>query len=160
MIRLFLALTVLNVLCLSITTFAGYSVSSGHHWSSYHQLAGALSTIICCAVHCVVFTYFTATSNWVQHALLVKNLDLALAMPTRSFKAQALPAALIAIAVVFVTAVTGAATFSYRISPTTHHILALLSLATNIVCAMFEYRAISRNGRLIDTVLAAIDRCS
>src|SRR5947207_4679718 len=147
MLPLFLALTLFNLLCLSITTALGYGVSHGHPWGQWHQLAGAISTIICCGVHCVVFSYFIATSKWVRHAIVVKNLEPTLITPTRSFKAQAFPAALIAMALVFVTAVAGAATFSYRLRPTTHHVLALLSLATNAICAFVEYRAIAGNGR-------------
>ena len=158
MLRLFLALTFFNLLCLFITSTLGYGVSSGHTWSAWHQLSGALSTLICCAVHCVVFTYFIATSKWVRHAIVIKNLNPAMAAPTRSFKAQALPAALIAMTIVFITAVTGAATFSYRIRPTIHHVLSIAALATNIICALFEYRAIARNGRLIDTILAAVEQ--
>jgi hypothetical protein len=156
MLPLFLALTLFNLLCLSITTALGYGVSWGHAWGPWHQLAGAIATIICCGVHCVVFTYFVATSKWVRHAIVVKNLDPSLIAPTRSFKVRAFPAALIAMAIVFVAAVAGAATFSYRLRPTTHHVLALLSLATNAICAIVEYRAIARNGRLIDTILADI----
>ena len=57
---------------------------------------------------------------------------------------------------ILITAVSGVATFSYRIRPTTHHVLALISIAVNLGCAMVEYRAIARNGRIIDRILAAI----
>jgi len=156
MIPLFIGLTIFNLLGLTIASALGYGVSLGYPWSTYHQLAGALATIACCGVHCVVFTYFMATAKWVQHAITVKSLDPAMGAPTRSFKAQAFPAALIAMAIVFATAVVGAATFSYRLRPTTHHVLAVISIVTNVVCAIIEYRAISRQGLLIDSVLAAI----
>jgi len=156
MIPLFLSLTGFNLLCLGITCALGYGVSNGYAWGPWHQLAGALATIICCAVHCVVFTYFVATAKWVQHAIRVKSLDATLEHPTRSFKAQAFPAALTAMAIVFITAVAGAATFSYHLRPLTHHVLALASIALNAISAAIEYRAIARNGRLIDHILADI----
>jgi hypothetical protein len=79
------------------------------------------------------------------------------AAPTRSFKAQAFPAALSAMAVVFVTAVTGAATFSgYFRSAAVHHALAVASLVVNVLVALIEFRAIARNGRLIDGILARV----
>jgi hypothetical protein len=109
------------------------------------------------AVHCVVFTYFIATAKWVQHAVSVKQLDPSIAAPTRSFKAQAFPAALGAMAIVFVTAVTGAATFSgYVRSTALHHGLAVASLVVNALVALVELRAIARNGRLIDGILARV----
>jgi hypothetical protein len=156
MIPLFLALTLFNLLCLAITCALGYGVALGNAWGPWHQLAGALTTMICCAVHCVVFTYFIATAKWVQHAISIKSLDASLALPTRSFKVQAFPAALAAMAIVFITAVVGAAAFSYRLRPLTHHALAIASLAVNSISALIEYRAITRNGQLIDRILADI----
>src|SRR3954447_16817 len=126
MIPLFLALSAFNLLFLLITAAAGYGVMLGQRdWAGAHQLGGAVAAIVCCGVHCVVFTYFAATSKWIQHAITVKQLDPALAAPTRSFKAQAFPAALLAMAVVFLTAVLGAATFSYGLRPITHHVMAI-----------------------------------
>jgi hypothetical protein len=106
-------------------------------------------------VHCVVFTYFIATSKWVQHAIALKQLDGRLLEPTRSFKAQAFPAATAAMGIVFITAVFGAATQNYGISITWHHFLAIASIATNAIAAALELAAIRRNGQLIDAVLAA-----
>jgi hypothetical protein len=119
-----------------------------------HILAGTLATLVCCGVHCVVFTYFIATAKWVQHAIAVKNLDASLAAPTRSFKRHAFPAALAAMSMVFVAAVLGAARDNYATPRWWHHAAAIAALAVNLVVAVLEYRAIARNGRLIDTVLA------
>jgi ABC-type polysaccharide/polyol phosphate export permease len=108
-------------------------------------------------VHCIVFTYFIATAKWIQHAVTVKQLDPELMAPTRSFKAQAFPAALSAMAIVCLTAFVGAATFSYALRPIYHHVMALLCLALNLVVAAIEYRAIARNAALIDRILATIN---
>src|SRR4051812_41521734 len=124
MIPLFLSLTFFNLLFLAATAGLGYGVMLGHpDLAAFHQLAGALATIACGGGHCVVFTYFVATAKGVRHAIGVKQLAPALVSPTRSFKAQAFPAALMAMAVVFVTAVVGAATFSYGLRPIVHHAL-------------------------------------
>jgi hypothetical protein len=158
MIPLFLSLILFNLLFLAATTALGYGVMIGHRdLAAYHQLAGALATLICCGVHCVVFTYFIATAKWVQHAVSLKRLDASLIAPTRSFKAQAFPAALLAMAIVFLTAVVGAATFSYGVRPIIHHALAIASLLVNVACAAVEYRAIARNGALIDRILALVN---
>jgi hypothetical protein len=156
-VTLFIGLTIFNLLCLSITTALGYAVMlGGSKYAAYHQLAGSLSTVACCAVHCVVFTYFIATAKWIQHAIEVKGLDPTLALPTRSFKAQAFPSAIVAMTIVFITAVVGVATFSYGIRPLWHHALALISLLSNALVALIEYRAIARNGALIDSILNRI----
>ncbi len=159
MIALFLSLTFFNLLCLATAATLGYCVMfAGPDFSPYHQLAGALATLACCAVHCIVFTYFIATAKWVQHAIEVKRLDPALAKPTRSFKAQAFPAALSAMAIVFITAVVGVITFSYGTRPIWHQLCAIAALLINLLAAVAEYRAISRNARLIDGILERVNR--
>jgi hypothetical protein len=156
MIPLFLGITLVNLIALAATCALGYGVRAGHDLGAYHQLAGVLATLACCATHCIVFTYFMATSKWLQHAISVKQLDPALAEPTRSFKQQAFPAALIAMCITFLAAVSGAITFSYRIAPVWHHSLAIAAFVINALVAFIEYRAIARNGRLIDDVLARV----
>ena len=152
MISLFLGLTLANLICLCTAAALGYWYGE-EGAGQWHVAAGALAAIVCCAVHCVVFTYFIATAKWMQHAIAVKGLDPALATPTRSFKAQAFPAALAAIAMVFVTAVLGAAADNQYVKPLVHHLVALTMIATNVLSAIAEYRAIRNNGLLIDRVL-------
>ena len=157
MLSLFLALTAFNVLCLLLTAALGYAYGGSTTAPQWHALAGAIATITCCAVHCVVFTYFIATAKWVQHAVTVKQLDPSLVAPTRSFKMQAFPAALLAMAVTFAAALCGAARVSYGVSPTYHHVAAWIAVATNVAVALAEYRAIERNGRLIKGILNQIN---
>lgn len=158
MIPLFLGLTIVNLLGLVATVALGYlRANNDAAAASRHILFGALATIVCCGVHCVVFTYFVATAKWVQHAITVKRLDPALAQPTRSFKAQAFPAALLAMAAVFAAAVMGAAADNYAGPwPDRHRAAAWVAVAVNLIVAVVEFRAIARNGRLIDDVLARI----
>ena len=157
MLSLFLALTAFNLLCLLLTAALGYT-HGGSDATQWHALAGVVATITCCAVHCVVFTYFVATAKWVQHAVAVKQLDPSLVSPTRSFKLQAFPAALLAMLAVFAAALLGAARASYGMSPTYHHVVAWLAVLVNALVAAAEYRAIARNGRLIDGILSQINQ--
>jgi hypothetical protein len=158
MIPLFVGITLVNLLALCVAGVLGYISSRGGHPDarSTHILAGALATLVCVGVHCVVFTYFIATAKWIQLAFAVKHLDPSLAAPTRSFKAQAFPAALLAMAVTFAAAMLGAARDTGMIARGPHGILAVAAFATNIVVAAVEYRAVARNGRLIDRVLAEV----
>ena len=158
MIPLFVGLTLVNLLGLCAAAALGYASRAGYPVGPWHILAGAMAALTCVGVHCVVFTYFAATAKWVQHAITVKGLDPSLAVPTRSFKAQAFPAALLAMAVVFVTAVAGAAADNYHGGwHRWHHSLAIASVATNVLVAAVEYRAIDRNSRLIDGFLERIN---
>src|SRR5689334_16269654 len=129
MIPLFLGLSMVNLLCLGVAMGLGYFAPANQR--GMHILAGALATLVCCGVHCVVFTYFIATAKWVQHAIAVKHLDASLAEPTRSFKMQAFPAALIAMVSVFGAAVLGAARDNYMIGTRWHHAAAIVAVAIN-----------------------------
>ena len=156
MIPLFLGFTAANLLGLLAAMVMGYVSVGRPEFRGHHLLVGVLAAILCVGVHCVVFTYFVATAKWIRHAIAVKGLDPALALPTRSFKAMAFPAALGSMTLVFVASCLGAASDAYRISGTWHHLLALTSIAANVAGAAVEYHAISRNGILIDDILARI----
>jgi len=154
MVPLFIGLTLVNLIGLCTAGALGYASRAGYAVGARHVLAGALAALVCCAVHCVVFTYFAATAKWVQHAVKVKRLDPLLAQPTRSFRAQAFPAAMLAMASTFATAVCGAGADNFRGSwQPCHHALALSCFVVNALAAAVELRAIVRNGRLIDGVL-------
>src|SRR4051812_5339350 len=158
MIQLFLALTMVNLLMLGVSTTLGYLTIAGHDVKSVHILCGALSALVCVGVHCVVFTYFIATAKWIQHAVSVKQLDASLVTPTRSFRMQAFPAAVAAMAIVFIAAVLGAARDNYGIARVYHHASAIAALVVNIGVAIIEFRAIARNAALIDRILAQINQ--
>src|SRR6185437_1054130 len=157
MIPLFIGLTLVNFLCLGLAATLGYLSAHGSPLHGTHVLAGALAAFVCVAVHCVVFTYFIATAKWVQHAVMVKKLDPTLAAPTRSFKRQAFPAALLAMASTFAAAMLGAELDNYMVPRMAHLIAALIALAVNVIVAFIELRAIGRNAKLIDSILAIIN---
>jgi len=157
MIPLFLGLTAFNLLCLITTTCMGYALAGRGHAGSLHLLLGVMTTMACIGVHCVVFTYFIATAKWVQHAVSVKSLPVEWIAPTKSFKMQAFPAALAAMAMVFLTAILGAAADNYTVSARWHFGAAIAAIVVNAIVAQREYVAISRNGKLIDDLLAHIN---
>ena len=157
MISLFLGLTIANLTALLVTITLGYAgAGATGTFRAWHMLAGTMTVLLCIAVHCVVFTYFIATAKWIQHAVTVKQLGNHFTAPTRSFKAQAFPAAMAAMFAVFIAAMFGAATDSGVATATWHHLLALAAFAVNLGAAVIEYTAINRNARLIDQLLAEI----
>lgn len=161
MIPLFLGLTISNLCALLAAVCLGYAgVGAAGGLRSWHMMCGAMALLLCIAVHCVVFTYFIATAKWIQHAVTVKRLDANYTAPTRSFKAQAFPAALGAMLAVFVTAIFGAAADNQMASIHWHHVLALGAFGVNLLAAAVEYQAISHNGKLIYRILADIPAAS
>ena len=153
---LFLVITAFNLACLTATAALGYLVG-GSSATQWHPLAGVAAVLICVCTHCIVFTYFIATAKWIQHAVSVRGLDEALVAPTRSFKVLAFPAALLAMAATFATAISGAGSVNYLVWPVWHHVLSWSALAVNVLVALIEYRAIVRNGRLIDDIIERIN---
>src|SRR5206468_12675311 len=93
----------------------------------------------------------------IPHAVSVKQAPESSIAPTRSFRAQALPAARLAMCSVCAAAVVGVITFSYRINPRVHLITSIVAIAINAIVALIEYRAITRNGALIDGILEQIN---
>jgi hypothetical protein len=148
---LFLGLMLANFICLIATAAVGYA-----GLTSWHRLFGALSAIVCCGVHCVVFTYFIATGKWIAHAILVKRLEPAVAEPTRPLRRAAFAAALGVITLAITTAIVGAAVDNQYLAPAWHHMLAMVLLAGNVIAAVVEYRSIRDNGVVIDGILARI----
>jgi hypothetical protein len=159
MIPLFLGLTIANLTALLLTIALGYAGVAGiGSLRAWHMLSGAITVLLCIGVHCVVFTYFIATAKWIQHAVTVKGLEESFTSPTRSFKAQAFPAALCAMGSVFITAMFGAATDNHMVATVWHHLIALGAVGVNLGASIIEYAAIERNGRLIDSILTEAAR--
>jgi len=152
MIPLFLGLMLANFVCLIATAVVGY-----WGWMHWHRLFGALAAMVCCGVHCVVFTYFIATGKWIEHAILVKQLEPEVALPTRPLRRGAFAAALSVITLAIATAIVGAAVDNFYLSPAWHHVLAMALLAGNLVAAVVEYRCVRENGAIIDGILARIN---
>src|SRR5437870_4486360 len=155
MILLFMGLMLGNFACLIATAVMGYAGAMAGH-----RLFGALTAIVCCGVHCVVFTYFIATGRWIAHAIWVKRLEPTLAEPTRPLRKAAFAAALSIITLAIATAIVGAAVDNQYLSPPWHQVLAIALLAGNGVAAWVEFGAIRGNGLVIDGILARINATS
>src|SRR5207245_11448099 len=124
MIVLFLGLMLVNFVCLIGTAVLGYvGLSSG--FGSWHRIAGAMAAIVCCGVHCVVFTYFVATGKWIAHAILVKGLEPDIGAPTRPLRRAAVAAALGAITLAIATAIVGEGVDNQYLSGAWHRYLAI-----------------------------------
>jgi hypothetical protein len=149
---LFLGLMLANFVCLIGTAVAGYG--GVMHW---HRVFGALAAMVCCGVHCVVFTYFIATGKWIEQAILVKKLDPGIAAPTRPLRNRAFAAALSVIVVAIATAIVGAAVDNQYLSPAWHHVMAVVLLAGNVGAGVVEYRCIGDNGMIIGGILKRIN---
>ena len=116
--------------------------------------------MMCTLAHMSVFTYFMATTKWLEAAT-----DKA-GSPTRQYvcpaaarKRQALRWSMSAIVVTMLAMFAGAgADPSIRpLWPSEVHLgMAMVAIASNLLCAIGEYRIIAEQGRQIDSAAARL----
>lgn len=166
MIPLFLGLSFANLLLLATVFGAGLLVIDSFGkptWVySYHLALGFAAGLMTLLAHLGVYTYFMATSRWLQAATEKANLDVNdFAVPAYAAKRRVFPVAMTAIVVTMLTMFAGAAA-----DPTVrpwwpgevHLTIAALALAANALCALLEYRLIRVQGRRMDNALAILNR--
>jgi hypothetical protein len=164
MIPLFLGLTAANLILLTLVFGVGrFAVADGVPTGLYyfHVALGIATGMIATLTHLVVYTYFMATSRWLQAAANKANLDLnRFVVPALTRKSRALPVVMAAVAAVMLTMFSGAAADS-TVRPwwpgEVHLVTGAFAIGINILCAAIEYRLIRGQGDLMDQALVAVN---
>lgn len=162
MIPLFLGLTLANFLTLGFAFAMGFSAYEGAQPGDgygLHIAMGMIAGLVSALCHCAVFTYFMATTKWLQAATDKAGLDRQrfVASPIAR-KRRAFMVAMAAIGVTMITAFGGAATDTIAWWPDHLHItLATLALLGNAVCAVLEYKLIRGQQGNMDAALAVLN---
>jgi len=162
---LFLGLTAANLLLLSIVfglgLFATDAADQPTWIYSYHIALAIAAGMMTLLTHLAVYTYFMATSRWLQAATDKANLDPnAYAAPALAAKKRVLPLAMTAIVLTMLTMFAGAGADPTlrRLWPAEVHLaIAALAVAANALCAALEFRLIKAQGRLMDGALAILN---
>lgn len=165
MIPLFLGLTAVNMLLLAGVFGLGLGATDAQGRPAalfaLHITLGITSGLVCALTHSAVYTYFMATSRWLQAAADKADLDPArfvagaLARKTRALLV-ALAAILLTGAAMFAGAGTDP-TMNRLWPPEVHWLLAASALAVNLASAWIEFGLIGDQGRLMDKVLAILN---
>lgn len=166
MLTLFLGLHSASLLLLCAVFGMGLMTidSAGKPTGVYHyHLAGGIAAgLVVTLAHVSVYTYFMATTKWLQAACEKCGLDLATHVaPSMSRKRKALWTAMAAIGVTMVTMFAGAGadrTMRPLWPAETHLVIAAVAIAVNLLCAIAEYRFIRAQGKLMDDTLAEVNR--
>jgi hypothetical protein len=156
MARIYTGLAAWNLLFLALAAALGF-LRGGVVEPRIHLLAGLYAAMFCCLVHAIVFAHFIGSGKW------IKKGAAAAAMPdlehivgrTRKLKGKTFPFALFSMLLVVATAVLGGGADQGAVAPAVHLVLALLTLALNVVGTVFERSAMRENSALIDRVAAA-----
>lgn len=167
MVTLFLGLHSASLLLLCAVFGMGLMVvdsSTGKPtWMYHYHLAGGIAAgLVVTLAHVSVYTYFMATTKWLQAASEKCGLDLATHVaPSMSRKRRALWTAMIAVGITMVTMFAGAGadrTMRPLWPAKAHLVIAALAIAVNLLCAIAEYRLIRAQGQLMDDTLAEVNR--
>jgi hypothetical protein len=162
MAQLFTILAALDLLALAVTFLLGILCPTARphlDLSFPHMMFGLFSAIGTLLVHCIIFTYFLGTGRWVKEVALAYNLpDEPYYRKTRVLKRSSFPPALTAMLVTIGTAGAGAGQDTGEWSAYVHFVMAIATIAVNLWAFRVEFRDVSANVTVLDSVLAEVDR--
>ncbi len=173
--RTFLTLAVVSTLLLIAAFVMGYQIgdarsvaASTRRLMSYHLLLSVAALIFAALVHAVLLTYFMGTSRWMDEVRLAYKLDARWIEENRRLKYRTIPPMVCCLVVLILNIPLGASAVDrgnwmlpggHELSPSTLHLaFAVLTLIVNMAVNVREYRAIDRNGELIQEVVQEVRR--
>ena len=165
MLPLFLGITAVNILLLAGVFGLGLEATDAQSGPSglyaLHITLGITSGLVCALTHTAVYTYFMATSRWLQAAADKADLDPAwFVAGALARKTRALFVALAAILLTGAAIFAGAGsdpTMNQLWPPAVHRLLAAAALAVNLASAWIEFGLIADQGRRMDKVLTILN---
>ncbi len=134
----------------------------------YHFLAALAALVIATLVHAIVLTYFMGTGRWIEETSNAYRLDARMHARSTSIKYRTIPLMVLCFVLLVMTGAFGAAAdpaspmqakgFFGMSTGTLHLILALTTVAVNMLVNWMEFRALEQNGEIVDEVLAEVRR--
>lgn len=175
MSRIFLTLSVLSSLALLLVFWLGWRIGdaaardvAAQSQVTLHFLSAVAALCFSILVHAVVLTYFMGTGRWLEETCTAYKLGDAWQSQSREIKWRLYPTMLLAILLLIVTGAFGAAcdpASAFRFSgfgpldaAQVHLVSAIATLAVNAAAAVLEFKALVRNGALVNDVVAQVRR--
>ena len=175
MVRIFLPLAFLSTASLLLAMVLGLSIDDPKVRTvavqagvQYHFLAALAALVFATLVHAIVLTYFMGTGRWIEETSNAYRLDASIHKKSQNIKYRTIPFMVLCFFLLVITGAFGAAAdpaspmqakgwFGY--SPgAIHSIVALTTIVANLYVNWLEFRALERNGDLIDQVLSDVRR--
>ncbi len=171
--RIFLTLAVLSTVLLAISFALGWrvedaSLPAAQSDVSTHILISLAGLVFAALVHALVLTYFMGTGRWMEETGAAYRLKATWYSQNQSLKYRTVPAMVVCLTLLVLVGATGGAadpaspirfdgwgTFS---AADIHFWLTIGTLALNLIVNVWEYRAINRNGWLVQQVLGEVRR--
>lgn len=173
--RIFLTLACVSTVLFAVALALGFAIGDPHSVApatrrmlSYHVLGSVAALIFACLVHAVLLTYFMGTSRWMEETGLAYGLDVRWKAENQRLKYRAIPVMVVCVLLLLTNIPLGAMSVDGgqrawsvpgfgMLSPTRIHlIVAVATFLINIAVNVVEYRAISRNSRLIAAVVGEV----
>ena len=156
MAGIYTGLAAWNLVFLTLATVLGF-LRGGVVEPRYHLLSGLFAAMFCCLVHAIVFAHLIGSGKWIKKgaaAAAMPDIDY-IVKRTKRLKGKTFPFALFSMLFVVATAVLGGGADQGVVAPTVHLVLALLTLALNVVGTVLERVAMRENSGLITRVSEA-----
>lgn len=166
MVPLFLGLNAVNTLVLLAVVLApllrtAAFLPEGLAGAEFHPALGIFSGFLAALTHTITFTYFMATTKWLEAACVKADLDFNgfVAAPRRA-KQRVLVLAMTAITITGLAVFTGAAAdiggqqasnFAHL-----HGTAGLLAMLANVACSVLQYRHLRTRGAVMRRAIAAM----
>lgn len=146
----------------NIENAAGVTEEAGRQ-VSLHFLTALGVSMIALLVHAVSLTYFMGTGRWIEETSEAYKLDPAARRENIRLKYRAMPGMMVCVVLIIGTGGLGAiadpaSQTELAAAATIHFTLACVTICANILVSWLEHQAITRNGKLVDEVLAEARR--
>jgi hypothetical protein len=175
MTRIFATLALCSLIALGGAFWLGWRIgdASLHETAvqtrvAIHFIASVAALVFALLVHALVITYFMGTGRWLEETATAYRLPDDWQARSRDLKWRLYPAIVVSLTLLILTGALGAAADPASavgfngIGPLTaahvHLSIAIATLFVNAVVNVWEYRALSRNGRLVNEVLEQVRR--
>lgn len=134
----------------------------------YHFLAALAGLVLATMVHAIVLTYFMGTGRWIEETSQAYRIDPQFHARSTGIKYRTIPLMVLCFAMLVMTGAFGAA--SDPASPmqakgwggmplaTIHLVAAMATIGVNLFVNWLEFRALEKNGEIIDQILAEVRR--
>lgn len=175
MTRIFLTLSIAATGTLLVALWLGLEIGdaaeptpAAQHRVSMHFLTALGALVFAVLVHAIVLTYFMGTSRWLEETSNAYRLDAGMVRQSKDLKWRLYPAMVLALLLLILTGAFGGA--ADPASPVgfrgwgpfsaahIHLAFATVTLLVNVAINAWEYLALQRNGRIVQSVLQEVRR--
>lgn len=130
---------------------------------TWHFLTALAAGLLVLLVHAVALTYFMGTGRWIEETCEAYKLGEEARNQNIRLKYRVIPGMVLCITLVVLTGAFGAmadpaAHMRLAHGAAIHLASAVVTLLANLLVSWVEYESIARNGRLVEQVLADVNR--